>query len=126
MFCFILFYFILFYFILLSFLYTNIVKKDYPLGKSSYCYCYCYSYSPFFSFSSLLFPSSSPSPSLPFFSSLLLLFPSLLFSSIYFILLKSASAGTRTRISTLEGWNSALRPQMLTLINIFFYILRQA
>ena len=29
---------------------------------------------------------------------------------------KNASAGTRTRISTLEGWNSALRPQMLTVI----------
>ena len=27
---------------------------------------------------------------------------------------KNAFAGTRTRISTLEGWNSALRPQMLT------------
>ena len=26
---------------------------------------------------------------------------------------KSASTGTRTRISTLEGWNSALRPWML-------------
>ena len=34
-----------------------------------------------------------------------------------FHLIKSASAGTRTRISTLEGWNSALRPQMLTLNN---------
>ena len=36
-------------------------------------------------------------------------------STLSFIITKSASAGTRTRISTLEGWNSALRPQMLTI-----------
>ncbi len=68
-----------------------------------------------------LFVSFFPSFLLSFFPCLFVCFFSfflglfILFVLLSSSLIKSASAGTRTRISTLEGWNSALRPQMLTI-----------